>query len=69
MGITPLDSNRRPPAPQCTVHPWHATRVSLPRQQFRAHMRSPFMMLSDLAHFLDFSLLGFVGLGRVRVRK
>ena len=24
---------------KCTVHPWHATRVSLPGQRFRSHMR------------------------------
>ena len=38
-GFTPWVSNRGPPAPQCTVHPWHATRVSLPGQWFRSHMR------------------------------
>ena len=39
-----LDSNLGPPTPQCTVHPWHATRVSLPQQLFRAHMRHASMM-------------------------
>ena len=34
----PLDTNRGCLAPQCTVHPWHATRVSLPEQRFCAHM-------------------------------
>ena len=37
----PLDSNWGPPTPQCIVHLWHVTRMSLPRQRFRAHMRPP----------------------------
>ena len=35
----PLGFEPGTPAPQCTVHPWHATRVSLPGQRFRSHMR------------------------------
>ena len=55
------------PASQCTVHPWHATRALLPGQRFRAHMIPASMMLSDLAHFLHFALLDFVGMWTVRV--
>ena len=67
--VSPLVLNWELPAPQCTVYPWHATQVSLHRQRFRAHMRptSMHMMSLDLAHFLHFHLLGFVGLGKVRV--
>ena len=35
---SPLDTNRGSPTSQCTVHPWHATQVSLPQQQFCSHM-------------------------------
>ena len=44
MGVPPWVSNRGPRAPQCTVHPWHATRVSLSGQRFRSHMRPASMM-------------------------
>ena len=61
-----LVSNWGPPAPQTTVHPCHATLPSLQGQQFRTHRRPASMTSLDLVHFLHF-LLGFVGLGRVRV--
>ena len=38
-GVKKWVPNRGSPAPQCTVHPRHATRVSLPGQRFRSHMR------------------------------
>ena len=56
------------PVPQCTVHPWHTTRVLLHGQRFCAQTRPVSMTYSDLVHFLHFPLLGFVGMWMVKVK-
>ena len=54
MGVPPGFRTGDPPAPQCTVHPWHATRVAI---SFPYETR--FYDVIGLSAFSSLPLVGF----------
>ena len=56
MGVPRLGFEPGASRTKCTVHPWHATRVSLPGQRFRSHMRPASIGLNA---FSSLPLVGF----------
>ena len=59
-----MDTNQGSLAPQCTVHPKHATRASLPGVAISCPYDTRFYDVMGSAHFLHLPFLDFVGLIR-----